>query len=164
MLHSLLAFFIFQSTVYADYLTQENNYEYTEQWPTNAEIEVRICDWHGSKIKDQDVIEAVKFWNKKDTYIKIKKLIKVKDCNYQQKRNIILISDLQEKIDRDDEYGMEVTYTKKGTDIITKSYVEINTDNNISKQQIKRTIFHELGHSLGIKHCNNCKFDDIMHH
>ena len=164
MFYSLLAFFVFQLSAKADFHAETEKYEYSEKWKENSQIKVLICNWQGNKINNKDVLDAINFWNKKQNRVRITNLYKVGDCDLRSKSNKIIISDMQNEINRQKEYGAEITYTKKGTDIITKSYIEINTGSKISLKERRKTIFHELGHALGIKHCNNCTLDDIMNH
>lgn len=164
MFYSLLAFFALQSSAAADYPTQTQQYKYSEQWKDNTQLKVYICDHSNNKIQNQDVLDAINFWNKKDINVRIDKLYKTKKCELQGKNNAIVISDLQQEIDRNIEYGTEVTYTERQTDIIKISYIEINTGRDVSKEIVRKAIFHEIGHSLGIKHCINCNINDLMRH
>lgn len=164
MFYSLLAFFALQSNAAADYPTETQQYEYSERWQDGTKLKVFICDHENNKIQNQDVLDAINFWNKKGINVRIDKLFKTKKCELQGKNNAIIISDLQKEIDRKIEYGAEITYTRSKTDIIKLSYIEINTGPDVSKKIVRKAIFHELGHSLGIKHCTNCNIGDIMNH
>ena len=125
-------------------------------WHPNNQPEIKICE--PDNIDLNHVIDAQNFWNSQQHHVKFKKISYTKNCNLKPPRGVVLITNKQKTITRSKEYGRETTYFVGK--YITSSYIEINTDQ--PKHIIKITIAHELGHSLGFKHCLHCKKTDIM--
>ncbi len=128
-------------------------YERSHRW--RAVPTIYVCRGHDIRIADVKV--GRNFWD--DIFEKdmLGSIQWTSSCKKPKKNSILIRRGETDP----DEYAYEVTWKKKGTQKPTKSLIVIGEDVQ-KKKFLQFIIAHELGHSIGIKHCIDCDEDDLM--
>lgn len=135
------------------YQADVQNYKFEKEWNTAPVI--YVCEKNDIKISD--VSHGRDFWNQKLNNNILKNIKWTKDCDKPKKNSIMIKRGKTES----DEWAYALTSTKSGQKTITRSLIVISEEVQ-NKDFLKEIITHELGHSIGIKHCDECKNNDIM--
>ena len=131
-----------------------NDFIFERQWETVPSIE--ICP--DSNVDAQKVKEAVKYWKDQGVDFHYTSIKDVSSCD-KKKLNVIQITDYTNDVERlSNELAAthSIWYTYIGEEIKYSERVEVMIP--VDQKENIWTIYHEVGHALGLGHDSNNPF------